>query len=626
MIKIRLSLRNSGLTGRLLAVLPLLLLLAAGAYPARAATVELPLFLRANVLQNALEQSLNLQPDGRAALYRKDGYNYFYISNPRLDLSGESPRFICRAAAGAGFQPLGVLPAAINWSGTIDLKLLFYVDRNWQLRYRITGSDIYRDDGSRAVVTNFVWNLSREYLYPVLENFAFDLAVPRQEILSLIRLSALPDEARRIEDILHSLTIGPLRTNAAGVEAPLLLTLAGQPVPPDPVQEEKPLTGEELEAFQQVFEPMDAFLVFVVKIAGADFINPRQRAELFELLIASRYQLLAILAGEAPVDRGDPLRLLFVNAWRQLKAIIESSEGQGGLMQWQLLRYMTFINAGDALLVLDAAAPQLGLRITADGLRRLARMLNPGLQEDPLRFDWEIDPALRKLFDFRPEPQQETPSGGTGLLELLIGTAYAAEPSALIDEEERQRLNLWVPGSNELAEYTPLIAKLLKAATLEQGKAANLDTHYAAIYRHLVLATALMESCWRQYVVENDKIWFLRSPSGSIGIMQVNPHVWRGFYSIEKLRWDVVYNIRAGTQILMRYFTDYALKVAEKSGKPEYAARAAYSAYNAGPMAARRFLKKDASKREKQVDGRLWKYYQAIAAGGSVNLAACTVE
>ena len=74
--------------------------------------------------------------------------------------------------------------------------------------------------------------------------------------------------------------------------------------------------------------------------------------------------------------------------------------------------------------------------------------------------------------------------------------------------------------------------------------------------------TALIESCWRQYVVRGGKVTYLRSQSSSVGIMQINQRVWRGFYDIERLRWDTAYNIRAGSQILARYLKDYAIPYA----------------------------------------------------------------
>ncbi|WP_090570122.1 hypothetical protein [Nitrosomonas sp. Nm33] len=38
----------------------------------------------------------------------------------------------------------------------------------------------------------------------------------------------------------------------------------------------------------------------------------------------------------------------------------------------------------------------------------------------------------------------------------------------------------------------------------------------------------------------------LMSRAGAIGIMQVNPNVWRGFYEIPALRNDISYNASAG--------------------------------------------------------------------------------
>jgi hypothetical protein len=153
-----------------------------------------------------------------------------------------------------------------------------------------------------------------------------------------------------------------------------------------------------------------------------------------------------------------------------------------------------------------------------------------------------------------------------------------------------------------------------------------LPAPYDKIYRNMVPTTALIESCWRQYVVRGGKVSYLRSGSGSIGIMQINQIVWRGFYQLERLRWDTAYNARAGAQILMRYVKDYAIPYAEKSGDPNHVPRAAYAVYNAGPRAVGRFDKSQeaparAARRRAPVD-----LYQGIAAGGQADLRSCDVS
>jgi len=141
-----------------------------------------------------------------------------------------------------------------------------------------------------------------------------------------------------------------------------------------------------------------------------------------------------------------------------------------------------------------------------------------------------------------------------------------------------------------------------------------------------VPTTALIESCWRQYIVRAGKVTYLRSRSRSVGIMQINQHVWRGFYDVERLRWDTAYNTRAGTQILLRYVNDYAIPYAQKSGKPADVPRAAYAVYNAGPRAVGRFAKAEPHPREKGVDDKLLALYKGVASGGGVDLESCGVR
>src|SRR5207249_2486438 len=136
-----------------------------------------------------------------------------------------------------------------------------------------------------------------------------------------------------------------------------------------------PLNPEELERWQAALERWDAFLVFVIKDLGLAGGDPPVRSELFDLLLTSRHELLAALAAE-PHPGVDPVRQLFLQTWDRLHAVVRHAALHGGL-EGRALRYATFLAAGDALAAVDAAGPSLGLEISADGLRRLARLLEP---------------------------------------------------------------------------------------------------------------------------------------------------------------------------------------------------------------------------------------------------------
>jgi hypothetical protein len=375
-----------------------------------------------------------------------------------------------------------------------------------------------------------------------------------------------------------------------------------------------PLTEAELEALDNALQPWDAFLAYSLKQLALDSEDSALRKRLFTLLLESRYQLSAILSGEA-LAAGDPLRALFIDAWNELRAILADAQ-RDGLLDASLLRYAAFIDAGDALLALDSAAPGLGMHPSADGLRQLARSLRPDATGDPLQFDWAVDPQLGRLFDVDDIHEPEPAPPARSWLDLFITSAHAAA----------RALDQWVPTRAELGAYETQVGELLQKTAAAELQRAGLAAPNDKVYEHLVPTTALIESCWRQYVLRGGKISFLRSSASSVGIMQINQRVWRGFYDVERLRWNTAYNTRAGAQILMRYLKDYAIPYAERSGDLNHVPRAAYAVYNAGPRAAGRFNKARRHPREERVDERLWKLYQGIAAGGRADLRSCDVS
>ena len=148
--------------------------------------------------------------------------------------------------------------------------------------------------------------------------------------------------------------------------------------------------------------------------------------------------------------------------------------------------------------------------------------------------------------------------------------------------------------------------------------ASGLGATRGELFRSLALATAWQESCWRQYVEREGKLVPLRSSTGDVGVMQVNERVWRGFYALQGLRWDVSYNARAGDEILLHYLQDFALPRAPRAGAVELA-RATYAMYNGGPAAARRWRETSAP----AADAGFAEKLAAIRAGREVDVERC---
>jgi hypothetical protein len=571
---------------------------------AQAAEVEIPLRLPMDAIRDALASRV---------AYREGPCRYLKLQAPP-SLAGEEGKLKLSAPASAalGLDLLGNCQNAVEWRGTMQFTLEPLVDAAGRLRLRIVDSQLVDAGGSPSV--GFIWELSKRYVHPQLERFAYDLARPRAELLQLVHGAAPAPYGQQLEEVIKNLSMQQPQVEATAITLPIRLDVPDAWLAAAPAAAPAaPLTDSEMEALEQALQPWDAFLVYTIKQLARDTGDPSLRPRLFALLLDSRYRLSAILAGDEPAG-DDALHRLFVDAWTDLRAIVADAE-RSGLRDGSLLRYAAFLDAGDALVTLDRAAPALRLRPSADALRQLARSLQPGAAGDPLAFGWAVDPELGTLFGVPaiPEPQPRR-----SFLDLFIRSALAAPETPALDR--------WVPGAGELDLYEEQINRVLGDAAKTELARVPLSAPYDAIYLKLVPATALIESCWRQYVKRGGRVSYLRSGSGSIGIMQINQRVWRGFYDRERLRWSTAYNVRAGTQILMRYLKDYAIPYATKSGDPSDAPRAVYAVYNAGPRAVGRFAKENAHPREKRVDGHFWDLYRAIAAGGRADLKSCGVS
>ena len=559
---------------------------------ALAVRLEIPLRIPFDTIGEAL---------GRQLAYREGRCRSMKLDKLAVDAADGRLRLSGPGSGSLGVELAGNCQSAAAWRGTVQLTLEPWLDKAGRLRVHIHDSRVSGSGGAALL-----WDLSKPHVHPRLQRFSYDFGALRAALIGIVRSVAPPEHGAELEAMLAQLEILQPRLDTNAVVVPVALEVpAAWLTPPPAGASTAPLTEAELAALDAALQPWDAFLAYTIKQLALDSEDRALRQRLFTLLLESRYELAAILSGETRTA-GDPVRALFIDTWSELRTILADA------------RYAVFLDAGDTLVALDRAAPGLGMRVSADGLRQLARSLRPGAAADPLAYDWAVDPQLGALFDVEPIPQPAPSPPDRSWLDLFITRAHAAT--------EKQSLDPWVPSQPELAAYEARIGALLRRTSAAELQKTGLGEPYDTIYRHLLPATALIESCWRQYEVRSGQVSYVRSGSGSVGIMQINQHVWRGFYDVQRLRWDTAYNIRAGAQILMRYTKDYAIPYAERSGDVSHAPRAAYAVYNAGPRAVGRFNKVPPHPREARVDERLRTLFEGIAAGGQVDLRNCAVS
>ena len=187
-----------------------------------------------------------------------------------------------------------------------------------------------------------------------------------------------------------------------------------------------------------------------------------------------------------------------------------------------------------------------------------------------------------------------------------------------------RELSRVVVNHSNASSYGHAIGQVLDLTARYQLQNDPADDSVSRSWPLLVKATAWQESCWRQFVIKHRRVWYLESPSGDIGLMQINKYVWRGFYNLTRVRWDTIYNVSAGAQILRRFLAESSSHL--HSNDPVLVARAAYAAYNGGPAAYDRWRRPGEPPALRAIDQSFWSKYSAIAAGRSFDILSCAAD
>jgi len=619
--------------------LPALALLAGAAlFPAGApaAMLEIPVALDYRIVEQALGEQVFSGPGGTAEVYADaTRCNTLVLSEPRVEGADDGRvRLLTSLRAHAGTPLFGRCWFAKSWSGLIETVQTAQVTPEASgVSFRVVDSSLLRADDRHEVLPEFLKSWIADYLHPRLGAVTIDLqpaVAGLREVLDSVALEARPAPPGETADLFASLRLAAVRPAPESLVA--VLSLDVPEAPADPLADttppaEAPLTAEELAAWDEAWQAWDGFATWLIKTLALQ-AGPALTEALAETLLAARYDLRDALAGDAR-DR-DPVRELFVQSWERLAPLV--ADLQLDLPGSQALRYATFVSAGNALLSLDLLAPHLGMRLDRDALRSMARVLAPAVSDYDLRYDTAVDPDLRLLFgldpDFAVDMKLEEDDQATAavallarLLDGLIGSAHAAQ----IRPELIKQLNGWVPRRPEIEDYLHTVEQLLDAVARAEHGRGKLPEAYFEVYDALLRATAWQESCWRQYIVRQGAVETIRSPAGSVGLMQINIHVWRGLYDLDLLLASIDYNARAGSEILVHYLVDYAIRKLgpETAGSPDNIARAAYAAYNGGPKHLTRVRDPKTAASLKKIDKAFWQKYRAIQTEGPLAVKSC---
>jgi hypothetical protein len=658
--------------------------------PLLAKSLQIPLHISYPLMSSVLKHRLNGH-DGKAQLWNgTNDCEYLYGENPSFGQQGGTLRVETRGHLNLGVPVGDRCLSPITWSGIIEANTRPYV-AGFAVKLHVTDLNLYDRDHKKSLLVGRGFDLIKRSFIPLLETYSFDLTPAIQELDTLARMAALPEHQAALHLALASMRLEPrIIVEPAGIQLTMTIELPRKVMGTPAGGSTAPLTPGEIAAWNNALDNWDAFLVFAIKQIGATVSDRGVRNELFEILLDSRERLIGALGQPQGVKGPDPVRLLFLQEWTRLGQVIEKAASQGALGN-RSLEFLSFISAGDALFALDQAGSDLGLRISAADLRRLARIIAPQSTEDPLAYSFDEDPQLRQMFGLTApleEPDVTEPSTGGAAATPYPPTGEPTLPRSDPNGASTRAPSPSRPFGPTVASMTPVAASVsltraisssrrsswfvigapvafadevsgtgqtpLEILTLgsklrgvvvnrenavtyrnEVDRLLDLTAHYQLendadepfdpyLWPTLLKATAWQESCWRQYVIKHGRTWFLESKSGDIGLMQVNKYIWRGFYNLARLQWDLVYNVGAGSAILHRLLGGASDHL--KTHDSAVLARAAYAAYNGGPGAYDRWRQAHEPEALRQTDQAFWFKYQAIASRQSFDILSCASQ
>lgn len=595
-----------------------------------AGEVEIPFLADTARLHSVVGGVLELDENGQSRL--GDGVcNNLDLSDLTVVPEDDRLAVSMSLTATTGANVLGACRGPAPWLGLLTLRLTPQVmESGLAIEFVPDSLALSRPDGTAGLLSAPAQILADSVIVPRMNSVRIDLAGPLNSLDELIEQLMGPERAQADEQSLVQRTrIARLETENAGLRAWLAFQVRA--LEPDERPPEPTLNASEVEQWQTLEDEFDGFLTAIISALAHSTESQALRTELLATLLDSRHAIAEALTLDD--SSNDPVRELFLTTWDRLRPLLselESLEIPGLDVDFRLAAFMA---GGDALRALDALGADYGFEITRDGLRRLARLLLS--EEAPASFTplpLEVDPEFRELFGLEAsiEPAPAIPAIAQVMQQIANGLRLAGSwllPTAHANSiPPAEALKGMVPRLDSLDQYLELVASLLdEQASAWLADNDKLPDRLTERLDPLVRATAWKESCWRQLEGPSSEPKVLRSPVGSVGMMQINGRVWRSVYDLDRLSEEVDYNVNAGIEILTHYLVDYAIRRGEheQPGGDDNLIKATYAAYNGGPSQLSRYRKEDTPTRLRAIDNEFWRHYSTIKADQWPDISSC---
>lgn len=342
--------------------------------------VNLPIQLDYGLIKKVMASQLFKGEGGIAEVWHdKHKCSFLNLSNPRISGEGGQIKLLNDVQAQIGTSFGGQCIPVLVWDGALETYQKPTISPDQSVLSLPVTSAIAYDRQGRQLTVDKLQDLIKKVAEPKLADIKLDLNKSRGDMEKTLTGFLPKQNAGEIKQVLDTLKFSGAEANDDGIKVKLAFDAPLKKIDPKP---EAPFTEAEQKAWQSTWKEWDAFLSKTIEQASRETQSQELRDTLTEILMESRTAFQAGLKAQSPKS-SDPVRVFFTDTWQKLAPQLKTLAKE--LPELEGLRYLTFIAATDVLYELDSLGAPFGLEITSDGLRRLARLLMAGKQQDNLK-------------------------------------------------------------------------------------------------------------------------------------------------------------------------------------------------------------------------------------------------
>lgn len=333
--------------------------------------INIPVPMEYGLIKSLLVSQLYTGPDESVRAW-KDGKQCSHLDLDHPHISGEQGQVKIQnnVQARIGTSLGGKCMTLVEWSGILQTLQQPTLDASGNvLSFPVTQLNAFDRNGQALNIAQ-LQSLIKKAAEPKLAALKIDLNQSRPDITKTLLPFIAAENSEELHDTINSLRFNQVKADEKGIVINVGYTATHQA---DGGLKAAPiLTETELKQWQTLWQGWQSSLEQSIDKAPINNNADASRATLREVLQKAGVAFEQGLTAEY-VAENDPVRKFFNSSWDKLAPLLRDASTQ--LPGNSSLRYVTLIAATDLMYELESIGSPLGLEVSSNGLRKLARSL-----------------------------------------------------------------------------------------------------------------------------------------------------------------------------------------------------------------------------------------------------------